>query len=121
MNVLVIDDEYSFLVALRQFFEQLGMHVETAETLESAMSLITGREYDFVITDIRLTGVLGEEGLDVLKYVKQCRKGTKVIVITGYGNQEILQKAYALGADFYFEKPVSGNSLAHAMKNMGPE
>jgi DNA-binding NtrC family response regulator len=121
VNVLVIDDEYPFLLALRQYFEQLGMHVETAETFEDAMPLINRQEYDFVITDIRLSGVLSEEGLDILKYLKRFKTGTKVIIITGYGSREILQRAYTLGADFYFEKPVSGNSLVDAMKKLAVE
>jgi DNA-binding response OmpR family regulator len=117
MRVLVVDDEKALLVCLKMFLETPEMTVDTAETLEIAMRFIEEKQYDYIISDVRLNGVLGEEGLDILKFVKQHRRGTRVIIITGYDKQEIKQKAYRLGADFYFEKPISANTLLNAMNN----
>jgi DNA-binding NtrC family response regulator len=119
MRVLIVDDEQALLLCLKMFLETPEMAVDTAETLESAMRFIEEIKYDYIISDIRLNGVLGEEGLDILQFVKQHRQGTRVIIITGYDKQEIKQKACRLGADFYFEKPVSANALLDAMKQLG--
>ena len=121
MRVLLVDDEHVFLLVLKGFLEQPDLIVDTAETYEEAMSMINIKHYDIVISDIRLTGVLGEEGLAVLQYVKQNIPITKVIIITGYDNAEVMNKARNLGADMYLEKPVSANYLLRAMKNMGLE
>jgi len=63
--------------------------------------------------------VFGKEGLDILRYVKEHNPQTKVILITGYGSPELGKKAITLGADFYFEKPVSTFILRDALRNLG--
>jgi DNA-binding response OmpR family regulator len=121
MRVLLVDDERALLVCLKMFLETPELSVDTAETLANAMRFIEDKKYDYIISDIRLDGVLGEEGLDLLKFVKQHKKGTKVIIITSFDRKEIRQKAYSLGADLFFEKPVSANELLDAMKKLGLE
>ena len=115
MRVLVIDDEPAFLLGLKKILQSPEMTVDTVETFEDAMDLLGSRKYEVVITDMRLTGVLREEGLDVIRYVKEHNPGTKVIIITGYGNQEIMEKARSLGADYYYEKPVPLEELKNAL------
>jgi len=121
MRALIVDDEHVFLLLLKGFLEQPELIVDTAETYEEAISMINMKHYDIVISDIRLTGVLGEEGLAILQYVKENIPITKVIIITGYDNAAVMNKARRLGADMYLEKPVSANFLLRAMKNMGLE
>ena len=121
MRALLVDDEHVFLLLLKGFLEQPELIVDTAETYEEAISMINMKHYDIVISDIRLTGVLGEEGLAILQYVKENIPVTKVIIITGYDNAAVMNKARRLGADMYLEKPVSANFLLRAMKNMGLE
>lgn len=116
-RVLVVDDEAAFLMAISRILDGPGVHVDTAESLDDAMALINGRHFSFVITDIRLTDVINTEGLDILKYVKQHSPETKVIILTGYGNNEIMEKAYSMGANLYMEKPVSGNIIKSIVIN----
>ena len=61
--------------------------------------------FDLVITDIRMSGVNGIEGLELLSYIK-ARYRTEVIIMTGYGSDDIETEAYRRGAFYYFEKPV---------------
>jgi len=118
-RILFVDNEQALLFASKKLLSRNGVEVHTAETKGKALALIDENEYDAVISDIRLTGVFGEEGLDILRYVKEHKPQTKVILITGYGTPEIEEKAFALGADFYFEKPVSHFILKDALKNLG--
>ena len=117
MRILIVDDEQALLISLKMFLESTDMKVDTAETLSTAMKFVEENKYDYIISDIRLNGVLGEEGLDLLRFVKQNRSGTRVIIMTGYDKRDIRKKAYRLGADLFFEKPVSANTLLDAMKN----
>jgi two-component system response regulator (stage 0 sporulation protein F) len=80
--------------------------------------LLDGEKYDFVITDLRLTGMLGEEGLEILEYVKETSPSTHVILVTGYGNPQLMTRAYRLGAACYFEKPVDPTRLIAAMTEL---
>ncbi len=115
----MVDDETVFLQAFKRLLQGSRVEADTAETFEDAMTLLKKRDYKVVIADIRLAGVLGEEGLEILKYVKKTNSETKVIIVTGYGNPDVMKKAYTLGADFYFEKPVSFKILYEAMKTFG--
>ncbi len=118
-KLLVIDDEVAFLIALRKLLSEPDIEVDTAETMEDSMDLLESKTYDAVIADIRLTGVQRKEGILILDHVKKKHNETKVIMMTGFGNPEVMQEAYSLGADFYFEKPVSVSVLKGALQKLG--
>jgi two-component system, response regulator RegA len=118
-RILVVDDENAFLMAIRKILEGTGLLVDTAENYSDALNFLRIRSFDYVITDIRLTNVINAEGLKILMYVKEHRPETKVIILTGYGNAEIMEKAYSMGANLYLEKPISGNILRSILVNSG--
>lgn len=120
-RVLVVDDETVISMAFKKLIQSPGVEVDIADTLEDVKTLLRENIYDVIIADLRLSGVSGREGLDIVHYVKERHPKTHVILITAYGNQEIMDKTYNLGAAFYFEKPVSGNMLKAALKNLGIE
>ena len=118
-RILIVDDERVFLLALKRILHGPKVSVDTAETVEAAITLLLERKYDAVITDMMLTTPLGEEGLEILKYVKDHNPDTKVIILTAYGNSKILQKAVRIGVDLFFEKPVSSHVLMRALSSWG--
>jgi DNA-binding NtrC family response regulator len=117
MRVLVVDDEPAFLLGLKKLLQGPDMVIDTTETFDEAMALLDEHNYTAVIADIRLTGVLREEGLDILKYIKEQYPCTRVIMITGYGSNDVMERAMVLGADYYFEKPVPLDMLKHALED----
>ncbi len=119
IKVLVVDDEGTFLMAIRRILDGPELIVETAENFNDAIALIDEQDFDFVITDLRLTDAINTEGLDILRHIREHRPGTKVIILTGYGNTRIMEKAYSMGANLYLEKPVSGNILRSILVNSG--
>ena len=118
MKILVVDDEQAFLFGLKRILNEPEMSVDTAETFEEAIDFLSKETYDVVIADVRLTGVLQQEGLAILKIVKENKPRTKIIIITGYGSPEVMQKAYEFGADYYFEKPISTQVLLNTLNKM---
>jgi DNA-binding NtrC family response regulator len=118
-RILFVDDEKSLLFASTKLLSGDQIEVDTAETKEKALAMIDENDYVAIIADIRLTGVFGKEGLDILRYIKEHKPQIHVILITGYGSPEIKKKAIALGAAYYFEKPVSHFVLKDALKKLG--
>ncbi len=118
-HVLVVDDEVTILIAFKKLFESPELEVDIAETLEDARELMNKRSYQAVIADLRLSGIAGEEGLEIIRCVKERDPETRIILITAYGNPDVMKRAYNLGASFYFEKPVSTNVIKDALKSMG--
>ena len=105
-RLLIVDDESVFLRALKKVLQTPDVEVDTAETLVETRVLLRRHAYDIVLADLRLAGTEGQEGLDIIRTVKENRPVTKVILMTAYGDNEVRLKASFLGADMYLEKPV---------------
>lgn len=120
-KILIVDDEAGFLLALQKILRGPEIHVDTAVTFEDAMVLLSEKIYDVVITDVRLTMVLREEGFEILKYVKEHSSAAKVIINTGYGRPDIVKRACTLGADLFIEKPFSSSILKNILRCWGIE
>ncbi len=114
-RVLLVDDEVAFLLPMKKMLQGPRLTVDTAETFDQAAVLLDGHRYDAVVADVRLGGALNREGLAVLELVRTRGTDTRVIVMTGYGGPDVMQEAYRLRADYYFEKPVSFRTLFDAL------
>jgi DNA-binding NtrC family response regulator len=118
-HVLLIDDETAILMAFKKLLQSPGIEIDTADSKESAQSALNRRDYAAVIADLRLGDTGGEEGLEILRFVKEHNPAVPTILITAYGNPEVMERTYRLGADLYLEKPVSSNTLKDALKKLG--
>lgn len=120
-KILIVDDEAAILLAFKKMLQNKDTEVDTAETMGEAENLLKRNIYYAAIVDLRLTGVTGEEGLEIIKYIKEYSNQTHVILVTGYGSPKVMEKAQALGAAFYFEKPISRDTLKNALRSLGIE
>ena len=118
-KLLLVDDETAILLAFKKILEKPGISVDTAATSEEALALVNNEKYDVAIVDLRLTGVLGKEGLNIIQQIKNIRPETCLILVTGYGYPEVMQEAFRIGVDFYFEKPVPIDVLRNALRSLG--
>lgn len=117
-QLLVVDDEEPIRYALREYFVARGYAVDCAQEIEEAEALINVRTYDIVIADLRLTGIHGAEGLDLVDYVRE-RGDAKVILLTAYGTSEIERAAYARGANAFLHKPTPLSIIADLVAKLG--
>ncbi len=101
-NILVVDDERSMREFLGIYLRRAGHGVEAAAGGEEAKKALASREFDLVITDLRM----GEtSGLDVLAEAKRVRPDTQVIVVTAFATAETAIAAMKAGAYDYLTKP----------------
>jgi DNA-binding response OmpR family regulator len=107
-NILVVEDEPLSRHNIVTFLQRAGHHVREADTGEAAIDLITVHDFKAVISDFRLPGEMN--GLDVLKHQNQTDPGKCLILITGFGSDEVQIAAQELGA-VYLEKPLSMRGL----------
>jgi DNA-binding NtrC family response regulator len=118
-NILLVDDEVAFLHPMKKMLYGPERNIDIAETYEEAMTFIRSRRYDAVVADVRLGGALSRDGLAILGYAKARDSSTKVILMTGYGGADVMNEAFRLRADHYFEKPVSFQRLSDALISLG--
>jgi DNA-binding NtrC family response regulator len=104
-KIMVVDDEPSILFILSHVLKAEGVEVITCNEIEQAETALNTTYFDLVIADIRMSGVNGIEGLELLSYIRD-RFDSKVIIMTGYNSDDTRNEAYRRGAHYYFQKPV---------------
>lgn len=117
-HLLIIDDEESISFAMARYFRNRDFRVDTARELEEAQALIANYRYDAVIADLRLTGVHGAEGLDIVAWLREHCPWTRSILLTAYASDEIDAEARARGVDVVIRKPQSLPDLAQIVLNL---
>lgn len=117
-RLLVVDDEESILSAIREYFLPLGYDVDCARELEEAEALLVHIRYALVIADVRLTGVHGNEGLELIRFIRERSPWSRIIVLTGYGSTEIEMEAIGRGVDAFLQKPQPLAELAAIAANL---
>ncbi|HEV2719409.1 MAG TPA: response regulator [Thermoanaerobaculia bacterium] len=117
-RILIVDDEELIVQAMRKYFSGLGYAVDSAYELEEAQALLGHYKYDLVIADLRLTGIGGVEGLQIVADVHQKCASTRVILLSAYGTPEIERESYQRGADAFLHKPKAMMEIAHVAVNL---
>lgn len=118
-TIVIVDDEQGILHVLQTALETEGVQIETYSEIEPVEERLHTGQIDLLIADIRLSGVLGREGLELLSYVQKTSPDTKVIIMTAYGSEEIMQEAYDRGAYHYYNKPVDIIDLREKVAALG--
>lgn len=102
-RILIVEDEKNAREALGEVFAD-AHEVRLTEDVPEARDVLAAEVVDLVLTDIVLPGA--ENGLDLLRYVKEVQPGTPVIVMTAYGSVERAVRAMRDGAHDFLEKPL---------------
>lgn len=118
-RILVVDDEVSILLAFKKLLQRPLVQVDTCESMEEAIYNIDHFSYDAAIADLRLSGSLGQEGFQIISYLKKKTPKAKAALISAFGLTGTESLVIASGADFYFEKPVSFKDLNYILKSIG--
>jgi len=108
LQIMIIDDEPIVGKRMKQALTKFGIDVEVFENSETALNRLKDRNFDIVVTDVRMDKV---DGIQILEYVRECSDHTKVIIITGYATVEVAQEALAKGAFDFIAKPFKPNDL----------
>jgi len=120
LEVLLLDDEPIVGKRLKPALAKIGCNVEVFEDPKKALERIDQKEFDIVVTDIRMDEV---DGLQVLEHVRQSSERTKVIMITGYAMMAVAREAMEKGAFDFISKPFKPDDLrkviAKAAKALG--
>lgn len=112
-QIMIIDDEPIVGKRLKQALEKSGYAVETFQTGATALNRLAEKEFDIVVTDVRMDEI---DGLDILNRVNQQWPKTKVIIITGYATIEVARQALAKGAFDFVAKPFKPDELREVIQ-----
>ena len=114
VDVLILDDEHGVRSLLTEALAFSGYMVYLADGAK-AVEVMNARQYDLIITDLRMSVM---DGLQTLALAKEKSPEAKLIVITGYPSEESLQRCQELGVDRYLVKPFSINEIRQVARNV---
>jgi signal transduction histidine kinase len=106
-QILVIDDEMGPRESLRMLLKP-NYQVHTADCVDAGIKLLKEKQPDAVITDIRMPGA---SGIDGLRRIREIDPHVAVIMLTGFGALETAQEALRLGANDYINKPFDAREM----------
>jgi len=107
-KVLVFDQDPIDLARHSEPFEAHGFEVHKCTSVETALRCIEREDFDFVLVD---QGSSGFEGIRVLRHLVRYSLPVPFVVIARARDARCHQKALALGAMDYLEKPVSSADI----------
>jgi DNA-binding NtrC family response regulator len=107
-SILVVDDEIAAQRALIQALKREKYHVEGATSATEALRKLTEKNYDLVITDIRMERM---DGMELMRQVRTRWPDTLVIVMTAFASIDTAIRSIHEGAYDYLSKPYEVDDL----------
>ncbi len=113
LRILVVDDESLIALALHDQLVYLGHSVvATASSGREAIDLAAEHDPDLVLMDVHLGGM---DGLQAAEAINQ-RRRTPVIVLTGFPDKAIVERAQEAGVVAHLLKPIDIEDLRAAVE-----
>ncbi len=113
-HILVVDDEAVIREGMRRILEGDGYSVEVSASGRAAIEKIQEKDFDIVITDLKMPGM---DGMEVLKTIKILQPDVPVIIITGYSTVDTAIDAMKNGAIDYIAKPFAPEHISEKVQN----
>ncbi len=107
-SVMVVDDDPMILKLLIRFLTVMKIDVQGFVDPCEALEVFTKCPVAVVLTDLDMPGM---DGIELLKKMKAICPYSKIIIITGYGDEMQEEKAFRAGATQFMEKPVQMQKL----------
>lgn len=113
-KVLIVDDQNGIRVLLVEVFSSEGYQTFQASNGKLALEIVKKESPDLVLLDMKIPGM---DGLEILKHIKNIDQKMKVIMMTAYGELDMIKEATDLGALMHFTKPFDIDELRMAVNN----
>ncbi|MBN8597265.1 MAG: sigma-54-dependent Fis family transcriptional regulator [Planctomycetes bacterium] len=113
-RILVVDDSPTTREVLERNLRADGHEVHSAASVAAAIGVLDRTPIDLVVTDLRMPGA---NGMELVRHVRDHRRGTGVIMVTGFATVGGAVSAMREGVDDYLPKPFSDEELMHAVRS----
>jgi two-component system response regulator (stage 0 sporulation protein F) len=107
-RVLIVDDQNGIRLLLMEVFNSEGYLTSQASNGKIALEIVRNERPDLVLLDMKIPGM---DGLEILKHIKAIDSTITVIMMTAYGELDMINRATELGAVKHFTKPFDIDEL----------
>jgi len=120
MRVLVVDDNTTALEIMQVLLESLGFDVVSEAGGEAALKQLRqaaeeGRPYALLLIDSQMPGLSGVETVQRIRHDARIPEKPRIIMVTAFGREEVMQQAEQAGLDGFLNKPVTASMLLDAI------
>ncbi|MDE3840342.1 two-component system response regulator [Bacillus methanolicus] len=116
-KVLIVDDQFGIRILLNEVLQKEGYDTYQAANGVHALEIVTKYSPDLVLLDMKIPGM---DGIEILKRIKVIDPDIRVIIMTAYGELDMIQEAKELGALTHFAKPFDIDDIRAAVKKYIP-
>jgi two-component system response regulator HydG len=118
LRVFIVDDDQDFAESLALLLEGRGHQVELAFSGEEAVEKFRKQDFDITFMDVRLPGKNGTESfLEIRKF----KPSARVIMMTGYSVEQLLEQAVEHGALGVLNKPIDVQHMLKMLERIKPD
>lgn len=114
-SVLVVDDDETARTNIEHVMRKEGHVVESAADGNEALDRLAVREFNLVITDLKMDKI---DGIQLIDSIKRISPLTDVIIVTGYASVDSAVNALTKGAADYLTKPFKLDELRNTVKKI---
>lgn len=112
-KVLIVDDQFGIRTLLNEVLSKEGYKIYQAANGLQALNVTKQHAPDLVLLDMKIPGM---DGLEILKKMKEIDPDIKVLIMTAYGEMDLIEKTKKLGALAHFSKPFDIEEIRSAVK-----
>ena len=116
-KILIVDDEPNIVVPLEFLMQQNNYDVQTAETGEKALDLISNWKPDLILLDIMLPGMDGYEVCQKIRQEKEFNH-IRIVFLSAMARSIDIAKGMGLAADDYITKPFAIDYVVNKIKEL---
>ncbi len=115
--ILIVDDDEDVLLAAKFLLKRHFTKIVTVNSPEDIDELLEQNEIDVALLDMNYTAgaTTGQEGFDLLNYLSVNTPNTRVVMMTAYGDIDLVIKAIKEGAVDFIVKPWDNAKLVNTV------
>ena len=114
-EILIVDDQLGIRLLLNEVFKKEGYVTHLAPNGVEALKISEQQQIDCVLLDMKIPGM---NGIEILQKLKEKNKALPVMMMTAYGEQDLIDEALRLGASNYFTKPFNIFDIVNGVENI---
>jgi DNA-binding response OmpR family regulator len=107
-TVLIVDDEEEFRDMTAKRLSKRDLECDSAPDGDTALAMISQKNYDVVLLDVKMPG---RDGIETLREIKKMAPMTEVVMLTGHASVESGINGIKFGAFDYLMKPMELDPL----------
>ena len=110
-HILVIDDDEFIRSLFKETLEEQGHTVLTTDNAAKGLAYVMQHDFDLIFLDLKMSGT---DGAEILRKLKSVSRKLPVVIITGYPDGEIMERAMKQGPIGVMLKPFDNSDIVGA-------